>query len=108
MAQIVSSDRIGKLILKDLAELDRRRKEAFLDSMSISALNLAYDAKGQALTQARTAIAELEAMRNDDRQLLNIMESDNNKLTKEVRKQKALKWAFAGGMILVAILAITN
>ncbi len=107
-AQIQLSDRVGKLILKDLAELDRRRKEAFLDSMSISALNLAYDAKGQALTQARTAIMELEGMRNDDRQLLIIMEADNSKLTKEVRTQKRLKWLAIGGMGIIAILAITN
>ncbi len=76
--------------------------------MSIGALTQAYDAKGQALTQARTAIAELEAMRNDDRQLLIIMEADNSKLTKEARKQSRLKWLAIAGMSLVAILAITN
>lgn len=106
--QIRLSDRVGKLILKDLAELDRRRKEAFLDSMSISALNLAYQAKSTALNQARSAINELEGLRNDERGLLEIQEAKNKTFVKEVKKQKFLKWLGFGGMALVATIAITK
>ncbi len=100
------TEKVAKQVLNDLAELDRRRKEAVLDSMEIHALKLAYSYKDSALYACRSAVVIAARIERDKDGELGIREKELIQAKKEVRAQKRLKWLGFGIAALVVILSL--
>lgn len=86
--------------LKDLAELDRRRKDSKADSITILDLNHAYEELKMALAECREAVAQGAIIAENDKQLLRLA-------NKALRKQKVLKW-IGWGVAAVATAAYVH
>ncbi len=99
------TEKVAKLVLNDLSELDRRRKESVLDSMTISALNHAYYYKDSALQASRKALEQSDRIAQDFHATSNIKDKELGQAKKEIRKQKFLKWC---GFGLAAIIGIAS
>lgn len=106
--QIQLGERKAKLILRDLAELDRRRQDAALDSMEIHALKLAYNYKDSALISCRSAIVIAARIERDKDGIIAIQDKKLDQARKELRKQKFLKWVGFGLAAIAITLAATK
>ncbi len=97
-SQISLSEKTAKLVLKDLAELDKRRALSINDSTKIVALTQAYYYKDSALTSSMKATEEADWIAKDNEKLYISSVESRKRALKEIKKQKVLKWAALGGM----------
>ncbi len=107
-SQISLSEKTAKLVLKDLAELDKRRALSINDSTKIVALTQAYYYKDSALTASIKATEEADRIAQDWHGISSEKDKNLSTAKKEIRKQKILKWCGFGLAGLIAILAATN
>lgn len=89
-------DSIKVKILDARAELVRLRADTKADSATMEELRLAIHHLQVALQEAQTAIDQGARISADDKFLLKIAQDDLKAVQRELRKQKLLKWLFAG------------
>lgn len=82
-----------------------RRADAKTDSIEIAELTLAYTYKSKSLVECEQAVALSREITNDTRLQLDQANQRLNNATKEVKKQKFLKWV---GFGLAAILTVKS
>lgn len=100
------SDRQAKLILKDLTELDMRRKEAVLDSIEKARLTLAYNYSKIETAKALEANKEAHNQIDEHREIIVAKDKELLATKRELRKQKRIKWLGFGVAALVVVLSL--
>lgn len=98
------SDRVKHLILNDLSELDKLRKDKVIDSVAHQDLLKAYHFKDSTLKKSMTALSEADSVGQDFKRLYGIAEVEASRAKKDIKKQKFLKWVFLAGAGLIIIL----
>lgn len=104
-AQDTLDSRRLRLILKDLAELDMRRKNAVVDSLFSAKILQAYHFKDSALVASQKATVEAERIGSDYKGLLGEKEKELTQANKEVKKQRLLKFLFLGLGVVGVVLS---
>ncbi len=99
------SERVARLVLQDLALLDKMKADARIDSTTIHDLTIAYYYKDSALTASIKATEEADWKAHDYWALNEVSKKRIERQSKEIRKQRRLKWLFLIGSGVVFILA---
>lgn len=99
-AQVVLTDSVARLVLKDLAELDYRRDVGRIDSLTIVDLLRAYQASDSALIYCQKSNGFLRTLSINQEA---ITEQFRKELTKERRKGKRIT-VVAGVAVVIALI----
>lgn len=98
----------GKAIQKDLAELDRLRLDNVADSLTIHALDSAYQQSQLAVDQAHISLQLAQQINSNSGAMLELERQNSKAWKKKAKKQSFLKWLALTGMAGIAILAVAR
>lgn len=99
-------DKISLGILNMVAENNRLIEDGKADSSSIAKMESARDQLEKAIAECKLAYSYQILLTNDKDALLAQAQKSIKQLTREIRKQKILKWLAMVGMAVVIILAV--